>query len=581
MLTKRIFGKKALVLYLGLTLHLTNSLAQEVEVRSCGTPSMDSLSFVSQAHYGNNEYLQEVLDANGYRGWESLNNQMARLPDSSLEFLLTYKDSMPFYNYIIPVKVWVYRGDNAEGGASERYVREVFDLVQQNFDRNRTSIKFYIKCDIEYINSDGFYSRIDCSDEFSTFNVFQNHYDPHALNAHFVNSGCHNSGYARFPTERQKFSFWAITSANINQTANLVTHEIGHCFGLLHTHENCRGATMDNREADRCFQESVSRTRKNRVCVFTSGKTKCSINGDALCDTEASVEDLGDHLNNCTTQPSIGSDKWGERWRPQVSNFMSYASLSCLSDFTPQQIAVMWRKIYFHFRQPPELLAMANQLAIPSNMEFTSENTLNEEVKIYAMHEIAGPYNEAPFVIQENTQVSFTTNSSIELMPGFEASPGASFTAEVKEEFDYCRDLANVESYFFDQIHQRVDQNINPEIGGAYNSLHLVSPPPLEMPVVKKVTDKNSQEKLAHSRVHIFPNPTNNEININFLHEIVTSKVKIICLDYLGRVVFEGSKIAEMSSYKIDVSNWKKGVYFIKISDRGTSFLLEKFIIHR
>ncbi len=71
----------------------------------------------------------------------------------------------------------------------------------------------------------------------------------------------------------------------------------------------------------------------------------------------------------------------------------------------------------------------------------------------------------------------------------------------------------------------------------------------------------------------IFPNPANNEIFINGLPK---DKLELQIINSIGEIVF--NDISEIkSSQKIDISNFSKGIYFLKISD-GENNRLIKFI---
>ncbi|MFH0867004.1 MAG: choice-of-anchor J domain-containing protein [Bacteroidota bacterium] len=78
----------------------------------------------------------------------------------------------------------------------------------------------------------------------------------------------------------------------------------------------------------------------------------------------------------------------------------------------------------------------------------------------------------------------------------------------------------------------------------------------------------------ANNMVSVYPNPVNNELTINNLSAI--GKVKII--NAVGQIVFENNIIA--NTYKINTSNFEKGVYMMQIeSERGV--ITKKVIISR
>jgi hypothetical protein len=67
--------------------------------------------------------------------------------------------------------------------------------------------------------------------------------------------------------------------------------------------------------------------------------------------------------------------------------------------------------------------------------------------------------------------------------------------------------------------------------------------------------------------VLIYPNPVSDKLTIEF-PEVEATQVQIQLIDVLGRVVTEiNNHDTSEFSVEIDVSNFKSGVYFVKISD--------------
>lgn len=73
--------------------------------------------------------------------------------------------------------------------------------------------------------------------------------------------------------------------------------------------------------------------------------------------------------------------------------------------------------------------------------------------------------------------------------------------------------------------------------------------------------------------ISVFPNPANNEI---FIEGLLKENLEIRIINSIGEIVFIG--ISETAnSQKIDISNFLKGIYFLKISD-GENNRLIKFV---
>ncbi|WP_309608660.1 T9SS type A sorting domain-containing protein [Flavobacterium sp.] len=81
-----------------------------------------------------------------------------------------------------------------------------------------------------------------------------------------------------------------------------------------------------------------------------------------------------------------------------------------------------------------------------------------------------------------------------------------------------------------------------------------------------------------NSNVKIYPNPALNEITISF-SEILNPDVKVKIIDLLGRTSFSGNYENTITNdIKIDVSNFEKGNYIIKI-ESNDEYVTKKIIV--
>ncbi len=87
----------------------------------------------------------------------------------------------------------------------------------------------------------------------------------------------------------------------------------------------------------------------------------------------------------------------------------------------------------------------------------------------------------------------------------------------------------------------------------------------------------NESIALNKNNIHIFPNPTQNHLNIQ-LNKQTSKNLKIQLYDIVGKLIetyiFENSQ----SINKIDISELKAGVYFVKVSVYDGEFVLDKFV---
>jgi hypothetical protein len=139
--------------------------------------------------------------------------------------------------------------------AKIRKLNDVFSGRRNEFGQAHphTMIQFYLVCEITYINQSSM--AFNCSDN-TRDQAWNYNYQQGVINIHFVQT--HNiwAGVGRLPAHSKPF---VCAIQNIVSSTTLA-HEIGHTLGLSHTHDT-RGSIRINKDANDCYQESVSRTR--------------------------------------------------------------------------------------------------------------------------------------------------------------------------------------------------------------------------------------------------------------------------------------------------------------------------------
>lgn len=130
---------------------------------------------------------------------------------------------------------------------------------------------------------------------------------PNTLNLYFFPNLAQNVGFYLGGTEHVYFK-----SAFIN-SPGLVEHEVGHYFGLYHTHGD---------------------DSPNSIPECPNG-SNCATAGDEVCDTPADPNILT-LMSGCTYIGTVQSPCGGS-YTPAVNNYMNYAPLSCQSTFTAGQ----------------------------------------------------------------------------------------------------------------------------------------------------------------------------------------------------------------------------------------------------
>ncbi len=303
----------------------------------CGTTDPDTTELKNLPWYGNPQYLEDLLDSVEHSD---------PCPTCRVEEDVRYR---------IPLQFWVYNNDagNAFGVPNDEQIRNEIDAVNEDHRRNRTGIRFYLRCDgIARVNSS------TLQDVLKYFTSTQQSFFlsvKGAINVHVVRSGgsFYNALSDAIFVNREEI----VPPPGIAIRSTL-SHEIGHALGLAHTHLNW-GIPFPFRQR---FREPVDRNRTT-FRLFQGGNVRtCSVTGDLLCDTPADPRlvnpipadgvvgnfNLPPGCNFFGNQEDIYGDQYanppaGSR-PPDPNNLMTYGD-NCRQDFTREQIAVMIHRL--------------------------------------------------------------------------------------------------------------------------------------------------------------------------------------------------------------------------------------------
>ncbi len=303
----------------------------QTPTEKCWTPEMDTSEFSNLPWYDNNDFLENFLDSIGYPSTGST----SRIVGAPVRFK-------------IPIKFWIYRDDNGNGGPDAREIRTMMDDLNRRYNQtNNAMIGFYMKCQPTFVNNST--HLIKTFTGASLLMAANN--EPACINVHIIGSfnQAGIAGFSLMPLNASMIPAGAYTNPNANGD---LAHEIGHVLGLVHTHQYSHWNW-------KCLTESVSRTRKwptFNLCIKKRliSKVVCESTGDGLRDTQAD-NDLIDN-NSCNYNVIFGNDVWGDSYdnppagvqdRPNINNIMSYNSATnCVDQFSRLQIAVMLYTLY-------------------------------------------------------------------------------------------------------------------------------------------------------------------------------------------------------------------------------------------
>lgn len=204
----------------------------------------------------------------------------------------------------VPIKAHIIRTSNGEGGLSETDLYAAVDALNESY--KPANLQFFVCGDINYIDDDEFveYEKVQEHDLASPND------EAGKVNLYFLPEIPGLCGYAYFPGSNQRV-FMANSCVNNGST---LPHEMGHFFGLPHTHND------SNKE-------------------FVDG-SNCSTAGDGFCDTPADPNLSGLVDFNCA-YTGTEVDPKGEEYDPNTMNYMSYSRKSCRTEFSAEQIATI------------------------------------------------------------------------------------------------------------------------------------------------------------------------------------------------------------------------------------------------
>lgn len=121
-------------------------------------------------------------------------------------------------------------------------------------------------------------------------------------------------GRARFP-DGNPTGFAVVANSCYNLST---THELGHVFGLMHTHQGYNG--------------------NNPELVTRGSGANCDTKGDQLCDTPADPK-LTNLVNSNCNYTGNATDANGDAYTPDASNIMSYSLKACRTTLTAGQLS--------------------------------------------------------------------------------------------------------------------------------------------------------------------------------------------------------------------------------------------------
>lgn len=342
-------------------------------------------------------------------------------------------------------------------------------------------------------------------------------------------------GYARFPFYGKPEGRYVMMNLGCWNDGSTLTHELGHFYGLFHTHEAFGG-----------FE-------------YVDG-SNCATAGDFICDTPADPNlSRPFAMAGCTY---IGDfvDPKGDRYSPPVSNIMSYAPQPCTRDLTFDQKAVI-RAV--HENENSYLI---------DNCDFYPDFAVVpefERVKIQSDKDIDITYTFETVGIDKTYDVDFR----VLLKDAQQGSASIMYEEAVQivpRQALFTRDLA-------------LDFPISKGTGEYLLEATL----DYKLQVIERTETNNIARTIIEvdnsglDDVVIFPNPVVDELKLFFRDKRATGAFDIRVFSYDGRLVLDEESFKNQEEFFqiIDVSNLNNGFYILKIDfEKVNSEFVFKFL---
>jgi len=212
----------------------------------------------------------------------------------------------------IPYQIHHIRASN---GSANVTLAEIYNEIDSVNHFYAIAGIVFVECMAPEIINDDYYYEFDFN--LHDADVLNQFYTPNLVNMYFTNTvtssnGSSLCGYSRFPPSED----YVVMAANCATNGSTLAHELGHLFGLPHTHGGSSDELVDG--------------------------SNCSTEGDYICDTPADPTLSNTIVSTACIYTGTATDANGMPYAPDPNNIMSYSRKNCRDYFSPIQYAVIF-----------------------------------------------------------------------------------------------------------------------------------------------------------------------------------------------------------------------------------------------